>query len=324
MSWHKVSGKLQKEDCRREHCEWMHLSNASYRKAVDELADGIKAAFPARVDTAKIGNCSQTRDECVQDFYHRLYLIFSKHSGLEEPDERGDQAGTWECHMRSWFLNGLRPEIAQAVKTSYIEWKSGRLSAVLAHALHAEEMQTAKKERVKAKTNREWQLAFVQAVSKPGGYSAQQNQQSKWGRWKRGGGRYPNETLKDGAVGSARLMNMRYRIVPDADCAKRTAIGRRIARRTGEINRQTEARETESREEGSRASNQQSQVKAAQEKVAEIPLHNLKPGDFVMVRDLRRKSRKAKRWLGPFQVLLTTHTAVKGAERPTWIQATCI
>ncbi len=53
------------------------------------------------------------------------------------------------------------------------------------------------------------------------------------------------------------------------------------------------------------------QVKAAQGKVAETPLHDIKPGDFVVVRDLRRKSWKAKRWLGPFQVLLTTHTAVK-------------
>ncbi|XP_026105742.1 uncharacterized protein LOC113077643 [Carassius auratus] len=62
-------------------------------------------------------------------------------------------------------------------------------------------------------------------------------------------------------------------------------------------------------------------VKAAQGKVAETPLHELKPGDFVVVRDLRRKSWKAKRWLGPFQVLLTTHMAVKVAERETWIQA---
>lgn len=191
-SWHKVSGKLQKEDC-----ELGHRDNADYRRAVEELAEAIKIAFPARVDTAKIGNCCQSRDESVQDYYNRLYLIFNKHSRLEEPDERGNQPDTWECHLRSWFLNGLRPEIVQAVKTSYIEWKSGRLSAVLAHALHAEEIQTVKKERVKAKTDREWQLAVVQAVSKPGGYSAQRNQQAKGGRGKRPGGRYPSETERN-------------------------------------------------------------------------------------------------------------------------------
>ncbi len=59
------------------------------------------------------------------------------------------------------------------MKTSYIEWKNGRLSAVLAHALHAEELQTAKKERVKVKTDKDLQLALVQAVSKPGGFYAE-------------------------------------------------------------------------------------------------------------------------------------------------------
>ncbi|MGL5564787.1 MAG: hypothetical protein ACRDC4_03560, partial [Plesiomonas sp.] len=63
------------------------------------------------------------------------------------------------------------------------------------------------------------------------------------------------------------------------------------------------------------------QVKAVQGKPAEIPLHDIRPGDSVVIRDLRRKSWKAKRWLGPFLVLLTTHTAVKVAERATWVHA---
>ncbi len=61
------------------------------------------------------------------------------------------------------------------------------------------------------------------------------------------------------------------------------------------------------------------QVKAAQGKVAERFLHEVRPGDFVVIRDHRRKSWKSKRWLGPFQVLLVTHTAVKVAERATWV-----
>ncbi len=43
------------------------------------------------------------------------------------------------------------------------------------------------------------------------------------------------------------------------------------------------------------------QVKAAQGKVAERFLHEVRPGDFVVIRDHRRKSWKSKRWLGPFQ-----------------------
>ncbi|XP_049425162.1 uncharacterized protein LOC125884304 [Epinephelus fuscoguttatus] len=62
-------------------------------------------------------------------------------------------------------------------------------------------------------------------------------------------------------------------------------------------------------------------VKAALPKPAEGKLHNLNPGDYVVVRDLRRKNWKARRWNGPFQVLLVTETAVKVAERATWIHA---
>ncbi len=61
------------------------------------------------------------------------------------------------------------------------------------------------------------------------------------------------------------------------------------------------------------------QVKAAQGKVAETFLHEVRPGDFVVIRDHRRKSWKSKRWLGLFQVPLVTHTAVKVAERATWV-----
>ena len=56
------------------------------------------------------------------------------------------------------------------------------------------------------------------------------------------------------------------------------------------------------------------------------PLHRLQPGDFVLVKDFRRKSWKSNRWQGPWcfrpvQVLLVTQTAVKVAERATWVHA---
>ncbi len=139
-SWHKLSGRLQREDCQREHSKWEHRHNLEYRTAIEKLAETMKTAFPAHVDTSKIGNCFQNREESEEDYYHSLYAIFNKHSSLEETDDQENQPEPWECHQLSLFLNGLRPEIAQAVKTSYNEWKNGRLSTVKAHALRAEEL----------------------------------------------------------------------------------------------------------------------------------------------------------------------------------------
>ncbi len=227
-SWHKVSGRLQREDCRREHSDWEHRHNLEYCTAVEELAGGIRTSFPARLDTSKIDNCCQSREESAQDYYHRLYEVFNKHSGLDKPADRGNWPETWECHLRSWILNGLRPEIAQAVKTSYIEWKNRRLSAVLAHALHAEELQMAKKERVKAKTDKYLQLALVQAVSRQGAFLCSEISR-KVGEEEKD---KVEKTLKNGAAGSATLMIMSSLSVPNADCARRMVIGPRTVRRT--------------------------------------------------------------------------------------------
>ena len=71
----------------------------------------------------------------------------------------------------------------------------------------------------------------------------------------------------------------------------------------------------------SQLSDIRTQVKEALPTPAAEPLHRLEPGDFVLIKDFRRKHWRSNRWQGPFQVLLTTHTAVKVAERATWVHA---
>lgn len=46
-----------------------------------------------------------------------------------------------------YFLKGLRPELSRGAKASYVEWKNGRLTSALMHAIHAEDQLQEKKDR---------------------------------------------------------------------------------------------------------------------------------------------------------------------------------
>ncbi|KAK2920516.1 hypothetical protein Q8A73_000001, partial [Channa argus] len=59
------------------------------------------------------------------------------------------------------------------------------------------------------------------------------------------------------------------------------------------------------------------QVKAALSTPADTTLHDLKPGDWVLIKDHRRKHWRQRRFTGPHQVLLTSSTAVKVEGRAT-------
>ena len=50
-------------------------------------------------------------------------------------------------------------------------------------------------------------------------------------------------------------------------------------------------------------------------------LHTLKPGDWVVVKEHKRKSWKSPRWSKPVQILLVTHSAVKVPGKGPWVHA---
>ncbi|KAL6467788.1 hypothetical protein MHYP_G00234650 [Metynnis hypsauchen] len=63
-------------------------------------------------------------------------------------------------------------------------------------------------------------------------------------------------------------------------------------------------------------------VKAVLPQPADQPFHDHKPGDWVLIRDFRRRRWNQPKWTGPHQVLLVTHTAVKVEGRGTWVHHT--
>lgn len=147
--WSKLSDTFPTSTASPAHPDWEHDENMAYREAIRALCDAVKAAFPAKVDAAKIVNCRQGRDETVEQYYDRLFEIFNTYSGLEQPTQLGITPGMWEYLLCNTFLNGLDPNIAADIKKSCISWQEGRLSDVKRHAIHAEKQRELQREKQK-------------------------------------------------------------------------------------------------------------------------------------------------------------------------------
>ncbi|RMC20274.1 hypothetical protein DUI87_01120 [Hirundo rustica rustica] len=67
---------------------------------------------------------------------------------------------------------------------------------------------------------------------------------------------------------------------------------------------------------------EEKEAQLAQTLPLDFAVHNIQPGDWVLVKEWKEAPLVAK-WHGSFQVLLTTETAVKTAEHrwthPTWV-----
>ncbi|XP_059579874.1 uncharacterized protein LOC132249268 [Alligator mississippiensis] len=64
-----------------------------------------------------------------------------------------------------------------------------------------------------------------------------------------------------------------------------------------------------------------SQVQEALPQPTDVPYHHLEPGDCIYVKVHQRKNTFQPRWKGPFQVLLTTNTAVCCQGHQMWTHA---
>lgn len=125
----KISSFLPSPDLRPEFLE--KEKNTAYNNAVKSLAEEIQKNFPAKVNMSVVFKCKQEANESTDAFIQRLTELFDRHSGLKQSDHR-------DTHLSHAILRGLRPEIADFVKNSYIGGlEEPRLDEVTRYARHA-------------------------------------------------------------------------------------------------------------------------------------------------------------------------------------------
>ncbi|KAJ1128471.1 hypothetical protein NDU88_006849 [Pleurodeles waltl] len=113
-----------------------------YYKVIEHLKTKVAAK---NVDWQKIDRTAQEAKESIHGYYERLLKAFKNYSGTETIEAKD------MLHFVFRFVEGLRPEISQMIKTHLICWQSKPIDEVLNYAKYCSDEIEVKQKRLKEK-----------------------------------------------------------------------------------------------------------------------------------------------------------------------------
>ncbi|KAJ1129224.1 hypothetical protein NDU88_007595 [Pleurodeles waltl] len=113
-----------------------------YHKVIEHLKTKVAAK---NVDWQKIDRTAQEAKESIHGYYERLLKAFKNYSGTETIEAKD------MLHFVFRFVEGLRPEISQMIKTHLICWQSKPIDEVLNYAKYCSDEIEVKQKRLKEK-----------------------------------------------------------------------------------------------------------------------------------------------------------------------------
>jgi len=109
-------------------------------------------------------------DENTEDYFQRLKTVFDRCSGLTEPGPPAEgqppqqDMSAYEDYLKTFFLDGLDPEIGEKVKTSCVAYHYAHLKEIRRHATHHQQLLRDKAKEKQRKTDKDTQLLLKMLV----------------------------------------------------------------------------------------------------------------------------------------------------------------
>ncbi|KAJ1105885.1 hypothetical protein NDU88_003289 [Pleurodeles waltl] len=113
-----------------------------YYKVIEHLKTKVAAK---NVDWQKIDRTAQEAKESIHSYYERLLKAFKNYSGTETIEAKD------MLHFVFRFVEGLRPEISQMIKSHLICWQSKPIDEVLNYAKYCSDEIEVKQKKLKEK-----------------------------------------------------------------------------------------------------------------------------------------------------------------------------